>query len=152
MGRLKEICSTSSLMDIEIEYDDEVIKFNLNQELQIKEVNINQDLKNQPAIYSFVSMLHKKMLKAKADKQNELEKAYARSYINIKSALDPNTNRPYSNDTAKEQAILDIKYQRLLKSYNNISDKVNVLEVCVKSFEQKAFLIQTISANLRKEN
>ena len=82
--------------------------------------------------------------------KNNILKSWA--YIECKSDIDSNTNRPYSNDVAKERAILNVKYQKLLKSYNDITDKVHTLSVCVKSFEQKAFLIQTISANLRKES
>lgn len=152
MSKLNDISKSSNLMDIEIEYNDETIKFNLYEELQIKEVTLNRDLKSQPAIYSFICMLHKKLLALQSEKQNQMEKAFARAYIDCKKDIDINTNRPYSNDVAKERAILNVKYQKLLKSYNDITDKVNTLSVCVKSFEQKAFLIQTISANLRKES
>ena len=79
-----------------------------------------------------------------------MEKAYANEYIKFKGTTDEQTGRPMANDLAKEKAIASPVYQNAVKLYQAVQHQSDIIEVCVKSFEQRQQLIQTLSANIRK--
>lgn len=142
---------SSPIMEINIETPDGKYKVNLTEELKIKEVNISKDLLSQPTHYAFITMLHKSMIKKLAQLKVEEKKAYASAYLKYKSKINPETNRPNSDDVAKQKAELDKNYLLQQKRVINVHHDVNRLETCVRAFEQKASMLQTLSANLRKE-
>ena len=63
MKNLKKYSNSSSLMNIKIKYGEEIFKFNLKEELEINEDKINSELKEQPSIYGFLTLLHKKLMR-----------------------------------------------------------------------------------------
>lgn len=151
MGSIKKYAEKSTLMNINISYGDESFSFNLNRELIISEDKINHELKVQPSSFAFISMLHKKLLRVAKDKKAEMDKTFAIVYTNHKSKIDPDTKRPYPKESANYMATKSVRYQNAIKEYHEAEYNANIIETCVKGFEQRAFLIQTISANLRKE-
>ena len=75
--RLKILAKNSSLTNISIQYGKEKIKFNLYEELIVNESRINEELKNQPSYYGFLSLLAVKLKRSMGDKKAELEKIKA---------------------------------------------------------------------------
>jgi len=152
MKRIKQYASSSSLMDVKITYGDETFSFNLFEELVVNENKINQEIKEQPSAFAFLAMLHKKLLRISKDKKAEMEKAYARMYMQYKKKIDPETQRQYPKESAKEMATKSPIYQSAIKAYHQAEENWGVIDSCVKGFEQRASLIQTLSANIRKTN
>ena len=150
-SKLLKYAQTSSLMDIEINTGNEVVKFNLHKEVKIDESFISRDLKTQPSYYGFLSMLHKGLLKLLMELKVREKKAYASAYLKHKRSINKDTNRPNSDDVAKQKAELDIRYLKSQKLVIAMNYNVSRVESCVRAFEQRASLLQTLSANRRKE-
>lgn len=151
-GRLIQYSGESDLMNISIIHGDETFKFNLNEEVIVNENRINKEIKEQPSAYAFLGMLHKKLIRKAKDKERTMKKTYAIMFIKFKEEIDDQTNRPTANDLAKEKVIASFPYQKSVKEYIRVQHESDILEVCVLSFEQRASLIQTLSANIRKTN
>lgn len=151
-SKLLKYSQESDLMNISITYGDELFDFNLYAEVVVNENKINDEIKNQPSSYSFLGMLHKKLLRKAKDAEKEKEKTYAIMFIKFKKEIDEQTGRPVANDLAKEKAIASSRYQKSVEDHIEAEHQTNILEVCVKSFEQRSALIQTLSANIRKTN
>lgn len=151
MGRLIDIARKSRIMDISIDYNGEKIEFNLSQELAVNEMVINKEIKHQPTHYGFLSMLHKGLIKNKDTYEKQYKKAWAKAYLSKKQKIDSTTGRAYSNDVAKEYANSSKRYLSLLTKYNKAKHDMGTIGSCVESFEQRSSLIQTLSANKRKE-
>jgi len=147
----KYISSNNKLLDIRIKYKREVFKFNLYEELKVDENKINSELKNQPSYYGFVGMLLIKLQRVKDDKEAEFYKKEAELYIEYKTSINPNTNRENSKELAEALVKENPAYQKLLKEFNNAKENVGIIKHCLSSFEQRSNLIQSLSANLRKE-
>jgi len=150
MKRIKQYASSSSIMDIKISYGSETFEFNLFKELVVDENKINQEIQDQPSAYAFLSMLHKKLFRISKDKKAQMEKSFARAYMKYKSQTDSDTGRLYPKESAKEMATKNPEYNMAIKSYLVAEENFGIIEACVKSFEQRASLIQTLSANIRK--
>ncbi len=152
MKKLNTYAEKSSLMRISLHYGDEKFEFNLFEELQINESIISKELKNQPSAYAFLSMLQIQtaFLKDKA-KVNE-EKVYHKLYDTFKAKTNPQTKRPNSDDVAKAKAIKHSMYIKARNKTISLSKQHGTISNCVKAFEQRSSLLQTLSANRRKEN
>ena len=88
--RLKILAKNSSLTNISIQYGKEKIKFNLYEELIVNESRINEELKNQPSYYGFLSLLAVKLKRSMGDKKAELEKMTKKTVIvNIVEVRNP---------------------------------------------------------------
>ena len=150
MSKLSKYASRSGLMDIKIQLGEEVFTFNLYEELAITEARINAELLTQPSSYAFVGMLHKKLLRSIDDRKLEATKAWSRAYLWWKNEKN-DYDKPYSDDYCRAQADIDKEYLDAVAAWNDLKEKASVLEICVRSFEDRKDLIQTISANNRKE-
>lgn len=150
MRNLEIYAEKSSLMDIKISYGKEDFDFNLFQELIIDENKINHEAQVQPSAYAFISMLHKKLIRVAKDKKVESERLFARFYVNYKKEIDRETGRQNPKETAHFMATKHPSYQKKVREYHIAEEKAGMIETCVKAFEQRSFLIQTISANIRK--
>ena len=71
-------------------------------------------------------------------------------FLLYKSQTDSATGKPFSNDVAEAKATKNSEYQEKLQAYFDAELNCNIIETCVKSFEQRYSLIQTLSANIRK--
>lgn len=151
MKKLNQYAEKSSLMRIRIDHDGEKFQFNLFEELQINESIIAKEIKQQPNSYAFLMMLQVKLqAMASRAKVNE-EKIYDRLYDLFKSRTNPQTNRPNSDDVAKAKAGKHSKYIKARNKTISLSMQLGTISNCVKAFEQRSSLLQTLSANRRKE-
>lgn len=142
----------SKLMNINIKYGSERIRFNLYEELVVSEDRINSELKEQPASFGFLSLLHKKLSRIKDDCEAEKDKIWGEVYLEAKSQRDENTGRPYANDSAKELANSSPDVLEAIRRLNKAKEEAEIIGACVRSFEQRSHLVQSLSANLRREN
>lgn len=151
MSILKKILRKSSVTDIRIKYKDENINFNLVDELKIDEFKINQEITEQPSYYGFLSLLAVKLKRTLADNKAKLEKHKGTLFVEYKSEYDPLTNKPYSNDYIESLIIKNSEYQQYLKAYNKAEEEYGIISSAVESFQQRATLLQSLSANIRKD-
>ena len=152
MGKLNQYANKSKLMNIIVKYGDEKFKFNLFEEAQINEDIIQKELLEQPSAYGFLGLLHEKLKKKAADVETTCKRKYAELYVEFKGQTGNLSGRPPSDDLVREKININEEYMNLEDELNNIREKVGLISVCVKTFEQRASLIQTISANNRKLN
>lgn len=150
--KLRSLVKNSSLMEVKVKYNDETFRFNLNDELSINIDKINSELTEQPSYYSFLTLLQSKLIVFKEDCEREVDKIYAKKYSRLCEKINPNTNRIYSDKLAKELAIASEEYQKAFKKMLSAKNDVGIIQACVKGFDQRFSLIQTLSANLRKES
>lgn len=138
-------------MDISIKYGKESIKFNLFEELVINENRINEEIKEQPSYYGFLLILKSKLERLKNDKQASVNKLFAELYVNYKSRIDSNTNRPYANDYVEARINKNKDYTKAIAQVNKAVENLAIVTACVEAFHQRSFLLQSLSANVRKE-
>ena len=155
MRKLIRYSKTSSFLNLQIKYDDEVFKFNLYEELQVTEVKINSELKEQPSVYAFIAMLHKKLIKKAKDQKKQKDTVFAQRYIHYKTQkttkyFQDNQKQP-ADDLCKAFVEADKLYIRECLRLHRVEEQRDDLEVCVLAFEQRKDLIQSLSANIRKE-
>ncbi len=151
MSRLKQYARKSDLMNIKIRYGEEVFKFNLYKETKIDVDSLDRELKEQPSSYSFLTMLHKKLIKVKATKEALKDRAFARAYVLHKTAIDDSTGRATSKEVAKEKAQINKNFIKSQDEFIQATHDCNIIDSCVRAFEQRKDILQTLSANHRKE-
>lgn len=152
INKIKKYAESSKLMEIAIAYGDEKLKFNLFEELKIDENTINKELKQQPSSYGFLLLLHKKLIRVKDDLEVEKDKVWAKEFIKQKGKTDTKTGRPKANELAKELATACPRFIKASRNYNQAKENADLIGSCCRAFEQRGHLVQSIAANLRKEN
>lgn len=151
MGLLSKYAESSDLMNIDITYAGKRYRFNLFTELQIKERNINSALKSHASSYSFLTQLNNELIYEYERLEEVKTKTYNQMYKRFKEEKSPTTGRVYSDDMAKAMALSSKTYQKAVHQMLLMKKHKGTLDRCVKAFETRAFLIQTLSANVRKE-
>ena len=152
MGKIQKYAEASKLLDIRIQYGEEFFKFNLFEELLITEARMDSELKTQASSFAFIAMLHKKLIRVVDDKKMEMDKTYYTKYLEGKELTQESSGRPFTDDQAKAYASSHKEYIKAIQAYNDAKEKAGVISVCVDSFEQRKDLLQTLSANLRKDH
>lgn len=151
MKKLQTYSKKSELMNIRIQIGSEVFRFNIHEELKVDENIINDEISEQPTIRAFLSTMGVKLDRIKADKEAELEKTYAELFIKFKSEVNKDLGKFPSDDMAKHLVIKSKKYQDALLEYNQAKENFGRIKSCVESFDQRGYLIQTLSANIRTD-
>jgi hypothetical protein len=148
MKRIKKYIS-SPLNVLHIVYGEEVVSFNLAEEARIDENKIEDEIKNQPSNYAFVSMLHKKMM-AEFERLKQRRKAmYGRLFLSAKKGTG--TGRGLSDEAAKAKVESNKKYIKLTQRCIDTREMADKLYSATRVFEMRANMMQTLSSNLRKE-
>lgn len=140
----------SPILNVRIKYGKELVSFNLGAELKIDENKINHQLKTQPTYYGFCLMLHKKLVTRFEEAKMIRKKVYGRLFLYAKENKKMN-GRPYSDDAAQLYVESHAKYINATKDCIKTKDDADALYTCIKAFEQRAFLLQSLSANNRRE-
>lgn len=138
-------------MSISVSHNGEKFTFNLFEELQINESIISKEIKEQPASYAFLSMLQTKLSEDWALAKINEEKTYNKLYIRYKAKVNKQTGRPNSDDLAKAYTSRNPIYIKAQENTLKLSKQYGTIANCVRAFEQRSSLIQTLSANKRKE-
>lgn len=143
-SKLYQLANSSPITRVNLKYGDELIKFNLAAEVKINLDMVEQELINQPTYYSFLIMLQSKLIRKFKDHQLEVRALFARKY---ESAKEEGEN----NELSRELAYSSEEYIEAHKTLNKYEQDMNDIIGCVKAFEQRKDLLQTLSANIRKE-
>lgn len=140
----------SDLMNIQIVYGGKTYRFNLHEELKINEAIINSEIKSQPSSFAFISMLHKKLMEQFESLKQERKRTWATLYLRGKDKFIG--GRPYSDEMAKAYAEKHPRYKTITDQCIAVRTNADALYTCVISFIQRKDILQTLSANNRKEN
>jgi len=153
MGKKKllELARGSKLNRIKIKLGKEIIRFNLFDELVVNENNLTDESLEQPLLYGYLGMVHQKLTRLRAEVQREVDRLRSLALVRAKGVADPLTLRTKPKELAEAEAELNEEYQSKLQELDELKYQTGILYTCLKSFEQRKDLIQTISANVRKQ-
>lgn len=150
--RLIQLAKRSKLNKIAIIVKGEVIKFNLFNELRVNYDDINAELNNQPANYSYIYSIYSALIKDWKKKEAEKERIFGKQFKKVKDEFYAKHFKNTSDEYASSEAKNSIPYRLALKKELDAEERMNVFKGIVESFRQKANSLQQISANTRTEN
>lgn len=140
----------SPINNIRIRYNGELVSFNLMSELRIDRTSLNEHLKKQPGYYGFCLLLHKKLMAQFERLKHERMGVYGKLFIYAKEHRTLNS-RPYSDETAKSWVESHKKFKEVSERCIKAREDADLMYTCVRSFEQRKDLLQSISSNIRAE-
>lgn len=130
---------------ISITYKGRRYRINITKELQINENIINNQLKELPSNYAFLQLLRDYYVNKRNKLQKEMETSYHNAWVYYKESGS------ISNDLAEHKAASNAKYLSICKRYEKINYKTTKLFSVCKAYETRERIIQSLNANLRKQ-
>ena len=149
---LKEIVKKSKVNKVKLKHGGETFEFNLHEEVSISPSKIQRELQDQPGYYGFLLLLRSRLLTIKEDREREKDKIHSSIYLKACDQINPKTNRPYSDKAAVHKATSSKGYNDAAEKFIKAKHEYNIINSCVMAFEQRSSLLQTLAANIRKEN
>lgn len=132
---------------ISVKYKGKLVTINITKELSIDENIINSQLKNIPSSYAFLCLLRDNLIKKRDTLEREKNIAYSKAWLFYKES----DNR-LNNDTANHKATVNPKYLSIEERYLKAVHKANKLISICRAYESRERIIQTLSANIRKQS
>lgn len=132
---------------ISVKYKGKIVTINITKELSIDENIINSQLKNIPSSYAFLCLLRDNLIKKRDTLEREKNIAYSKAWLFYKES----DNR-LNNDTANHKAMVNPKYLSIEERYLKAVHKANKLISICRAYESMERIIQTLSANIRKQS
>lgn len=132
---------------ISVKYKGKLVTINITKELSIDENIINSQLKNIPSSYAFLCLLRDNLIKKRDTLEREKTIAYSKAWLFYKES----DNR-LNNDTANHKAMVNPKYLSIEERYLKAVHKANKLISICRAYESRERIIQTLSANIRKQS
>lgn len=132
---------------ISVKYKGKLVTINITKELSIDENIINSQLKNIPSSYAFLCLLRDNLIKKRDTLEREKNIAYSKAWLFYKES----DNR-LNNDTANHKAMVNPKYLSIEERYLKAVHKANKLISICRAYESRERIIQTLSANVRKQS
>ena len=132
---------------ISVKYKGKIVTINITKELSIDENIINSQLKNIPSSYAFLYLLRDNLIKKRDTLEREKNIAYSKAWLFYKES----DNR-LNNDTANHKAMVNPKYLSIEERYLKAVHKANKLISICRAYESRERIIQTLSANIRKQS
>lgn len=132
---------------ISVKYKGKIVTINITKELSIDENIINSQLKNIPSSYAFLCLLRDNLIKKRDTLEREKNIAYSKAWLFYKES----DNR-LNNDTANHKATVNPKYLSIEERYLKAVHKANKLISICRAYESRERIIQTLSANIRKQS
>lgn len=132
---------------ISVKYKGKLVTINITKELSIDENIINSQLKNIPSSYAFLCLLRDNLIKKRDTLEREKNIAYSKAWLYYKES----DNR-LNNDTANHKAMVNPKYLSIEERYLKAVHKANKLISICRAYESRERIIQTLSANIRKQS
>ena len=120
-------------------------RVNITKELQINENVINTQLKELPSNYAFLQLCRDYYVNKRNKLNREMETAYHEAWVFYKESGS------ISNDLAEHKAASNSKYLSICKRYEKINYKTTKLFSVCKAYESRERIIQSLNANLRKQ-
>lgn len=131
---------------LQIEYSGKKLKINITEELAISENGINNSLKQSPSNYAFLCTLKDKAIRDRDLSEKNKDRIYSELWLFYK-----NSDNRMTNESASNRTINSKKFQIAENEYIEASFKANKLISICKAYESRERILQTLSANLRKE-
>lgn len=131
---------------ISVKHKGKLVTINITKELSIDENIINSQLKNIPSSYAFLCLLRDNLIKKRDTLEREKNIAYSKAWLFYKES----DNR-LNNDTANHKAMVNPKYLSIEERYLKAVHKANKLISICRAYESRERIIQTLSANIRKQ-
>jgi len=141
----------NDFLNFSVKVDGKLVKFNILTEVRINEDDLTHELLEQPKVYAFALGLRARLLKEKQSAELEVEVSYGKAYKRLKNKNNPKTNRAWTNDDAKVLAELDKDYLEAKGKVITYTSHYNKVDALCKALEQRVSVMQTVSANKRKE-
>lgn len=141
MSKITEI----SRDKIRVHYRGKKYTINLTEELSINENLINKQLKTQPSNYAFLCLLRDEAIYERDNLEREMKKIHSEAWLYYKE----NTN--CNNDTAEHKAQTTHKYQTSMVKYLKAAKHAAKLISICRSYEARERILQSLNANLRKQ-
>ena len=132
---------------ISVKYKGKLVTINITKELSIDENIINSQLKNIPSSYAFLCLLRDNLIKKRDTLEREKNIAYSKAWLFYKES----DNR-LNNDTANHKSMVNPKYLSVEERYLKAVHKANKLISICRAYESRERIIQTLSANIRKQS
>lgn len=132
---------------ISVKYKGKLVTINITKELSIDENIINSQLKNIPSSYAFLCLLRDNLIKKRDTLEREKNIAYSKAWLFYKES----DNR-LNNDTANHKAMVNPKYLSIEERYLKAVHKANKLISICRAYESRERILQTLSANIRKQS
>lgn len=128
-------------------YQGKEVVINISEELAINENIINSQLKESPSSYAFLTLLRAQAIKERDKLEREKDVAYSEAYLFYKDSGASNM----TNEKANHKANTAPKYESLYNKWLRACDKAEKLSSICRAYEGREKILQTLSANLRKE-
>lgn len=139
------------LLTLHLNVGGEKIKVNLLKELKLVRPTLSISLRHQPSHYAFIGMAHRSLLAELQAAELDLKRITSRVFLKYAGSMNPTTGRSYSNEMAREKTNISPKVIKAEDKVLEIRANVQKLELALRAFEQKKDIMQTLSANIRKE-
>lgn len=131
---------------LEVEYQGKKVSIDITKELAINESIINSQLREFPSNYAFLCSLRDKAIKVRDKLEKEKDRKFSELWIFFK-----NSDSKMTNDTATHRTISNKKFQDAEDAFLKASYKASKLTSICRAYESRERILQTLSANLRKE-
>nr|DAL41700.1 MAG TPA_asm: recombination, repair and ssDNA binding protein [Caudoviricetes sp.] len=132
---------------ISVKYKGKIVTIDVSKELSIDENIINSQLKVIPSNYAFLCMVRDNYIRKRDMLEREKNIAYSKAWLFYKES-----NTKLNNDTADHKAMVNPKYLSIEERYLKAVHKANKLISICKAYESRERILQTLSANIRKQN
>lgn len=147
---MKKEPTTTSIHEItndslKLSYQGRKYEIQITTELQINENIINTQLQRSPSNYAFLCLVRDEAIHRREKLDKEKDIAYSNAWVNYKESGN------ISNDLAGHKATIHPKYISICERFEMANHKANVLISICKAYENRERILQTVSANLRKQ-
>ncbi len=133
---------------ISVTYNNQTIKIDVGKELSISTTQLNSELKQLPSNYAYLCLVRDSYIFKRDKLEKEKNQAYAEAWIYYKESSNP----PLVNDMVDKKAMVNKKYIEANDKYIKIVFKTNQLISLCEAYRSREKILQTLSANLRKNN
>lgn len=131
---------------LKVKYQGKEISINVTEELSINESLLNSQLKDSPSNYAFLCGLRDTLIKKRDRLEKEKDRIFSELWLFFK-----NSDQKMTNDSASHRAMASKKFQNAEDKFLKASYKTSQLISICRAYESRERILQTFSANLRRE-
>lgn len=142
-------------MILRLRVDGKLYVINLAKELKIDDDLLNDAIREQPKIYYLLGAIHSKLVKDVKNFEKLKDKEYGKLfvyYLTSRTSSFFKKNKYFPAQKVAEALVEHNEtYLKLLGQLYETAEQRDTIDKCLKSFEQRFSLLQTLAANLRKQ-
>lgn len=131
---------------LRVKYHGQLIEINLTRELSLDESIINSQLRELPSNYLFLCLLRDQAIRTRDKYESMMNEALDKAWVYFKDA-DPKM----TNDAATKRASTTNKFTSIRDKYLKAAAKAAKLSSICRAYEARERIIQTLAANIRKQ-